>query len=505
MNLISIRFFIFCIIVIFIYYIVPKKFQWIILLISSTFFLFYNNFHIETVIQASVVLLSSYFSGILIEKNNNNSKNSKLFLIIGIAIILGQLIYLKYTNLFLNTANHIFAFLNLPYKFLMVERNSLIGISYYSLIMIGYITDIYRGVCIAQKNIFKCALFMSYFPILSSGPFIRYEESKDELYGKHKFSYERMCYGLVLILWGIFKILIISQRLGMYVDRVYSNLAIYSGLYTFIAVLFFPLQLYTNFSGSINIIMGVSEILGIQLPQNFTVPFASRTITEFWRNWHITLGSWLRDYVLYPLQKSNFIQNINKTCKNIFGKKVGKRISLYFSLFVMWLLIGIWHGGAYTYIIGSGLLQFLYILLEDILEPIVSKINKKLGINTNTFYYKLYQRIRTYLLFSFAMIFFRATSVSNALKIINSCLVWNPIIHIFMAGLDISDFTVLIISLIILFIVEKIQLKENAIQKLFNKNIFIRWGVLYLLIFSIMIFGCYGPGYNPADFIYRGF
>ena len=509
MNLTTFSFIIFGIITIVTYFVVPKKIRWFVLLISSIIFLFYDNFKISTIIQAIVVLVPTYFLGIYIYKYKD-TKKAKIFLIIGIIIILGQLIYLKYTNLFLNTFNNIFKLIHVNYKFNFVYRDSVIGISYFSLIMISYLIDIYRGICKPQKNIFKCALFMSYFPILTSGPFIRYDSVGEDLYKGHKFSYKSMCYGLVRILWGIFKILVISQRLGKFVDTVYANLQAYNGFYIVISAIFFTLQLYTNFSGSIDVIMGISEILGITLPENFHTPFFSRTITEFWRNWHITLGAWLKDYIFYPLLKSNFMQWLNKKCKNKFGKKIGKKISLYLSMLIMWILIGAWHGGAYTFIIGAGILQFIYIFLEDTLAPIASKVNKKIGIDSNTFSYKLYQTIRTFLLFSFSMIFFRAASVQQALQIIKNMFVWNPTILIdssslYNVGLDAYAFRLLIISLIVLFIVELLMRKMNVREKLFKQNVVFRWTVLYILIFTILIFGCYGIGYDPASFIYRQF
>ena len=273
---------------------------------------------------------------------------------------------------------------------------------------------------------------------------------------------------------------------------------------------FFTLQLYTNFSGSIDIIMGITEIIGIKLPENFKLPFFSKTITEFWRKWHITLGAWLKDYIFYPLQKSDIMQKLNTRFKKSFGKKVGKKMTLYLSMLIMWCLIGIWHGGAYTYIIGSGILQFIFIFLEDTLSPISKKINKKLGIKTDTFGYKLYQIVRTFTLFSFAMIFFRAESVRRALSIIKNMFVWNPYIlvdrnSLFLAGLDRWDFEVLILSLIVLFTVELLSRKCDIREKLFSQNIVFRWTILYLLIFSIIIFGCYGPGYDATTFIYRQF
>ncbi len=352
MNLISFTFLIFCIFTIAIYFIVPKKSQWVVLLISSVIFLFWNNLTIATLLQALLVLLSAYIFARLIEKYKDTSK-AKTFMLIGVFIILAILFHLKYVNLLISTINGILYMFGSKGQLALVERNSLIGISYYSLIMISYLIDVYRGNVKAEKNIFKCALFMSYFPILTSGPFVRYENMKNELYNGHEFDYKRLCSGLLRVLWGIFKVLVISLRLEAFINTVYGNLPNYNGVFTIVAVLFFPLQLYTNFSGSIDIIMGISEIIGIKLPENFTAPFFSKTLTEFWRNWHITLGGWLRDYIFYPLLKSNFMQKLGKNAKEKFGKEDGKKAPLYLSMLVMWLIIGIWHGGSYTFIIGS--------------------------------------------------------------------------------------------------------------------------------------------------------
>ncbi len=507
MSLVSLIFALFCVIVLAIYFIVPKKFQWIVLLLSSVFFLFYKNLTLGTILQAIIILLSAYIFGILIDKNNDVKKR-KRYLIIGILFILGVLIYLKYTNLFFVTCNNFFNLFNIDFNFELVTRNSLVGLSYYSLIMIGYLVDIYRGGCRAQKNIFKCALFMAYFPILTSGPFIKYDDVKDDLYKGHNFDYNRMVRGLLRTLIGVFKILVISERIASFVNTVYGNLSSFSGLYIFLAALLFTIQLYTNFSGSIDVIMGLSEVMGIKLPENFNTPFFSKTITELWRRWHITLGLWLKNYIFYPLLKSDFMQSLNKKCKDKFGKKIGKKIPLYLSMFIMWIIIGAWHNGAYTFIIGSGLLQFIIMVLEDTLEPVAIKVTSKLGINRNSIPYKIYQILRTYLLFSFTMIFFRATSVSNAIEIIKSIFInHNTTKVIFDLGTHIGkvEFLTFILAIISLFIIEFMNRKEDIRDRILKHNIIIRWLIIYILIFSIIIFGCYGPGYNPATFIYRSF
>ena len=310
---------------------------------------------------------------------------------------------------------------------------------------------------------------------------------------------ENIYLGIVRILWGLFKILVISERLNILVNTVYGNLNSYNSVAVIIAILAFPIQLYTNFSGSIDMIMGASKMLDINLPENFTSPFYSKTITEFWRNWHITLGLWLKDYVFYPLMKSNIIQSIGNFFKNKFNKNVSKKVTLYISMFIMWLLIGIWHGGAYTYILASGILQFIYMFLEDLLEPYAHKINTKLHINEESKGYKAYQITRTFILFALAMIFFRATSIGNGLDIFKSIFNGKGLINI---GLNTMNIIILIISLVILFVLDYINIKNNILEKINASSIEVKTIIICAFILIILTFGLYGIGFNASDFIY---
>lgn len=504
MELISFEFLFFCIISIFLYFIFPKKLKWFILLISSMFLLFYKNLSVFTVIQMLVILLTSYFGGLLIEKNEGK-KSSKRIFVLSILLIVAELVLLKYNRLIIVPLNALFNLIGIDYVINFNVSNSLIGLSYYSLIMISYLADVYWKLIKPERNMLKCALFMSYFPILFSGPFIKYEKTRDSLYGGNKFNYHNLCYGFVKILWGCFKILIISQRLALFVSNVYQNINgdIGVGVYSILAILFFPIQLYANFSGTIDIITGVSKIIGIDLPKNFNAPFFATSITDFWRRWHITLGEWLKNYIFYPLLKSNAIQKL-QTKINI------KKFSVYISMLIMWTLIGIWHGGKMTFIIGSGVLQFVFMFFEDLLKPITDKIFPKIGIDKSKFSYKLFCIIRTYVLFAMAMVFFRSDSINQAIEMFRSIFVYNPWVlldnnSIYLVGLDLLEFRILIIGVITLFIVDYLSTKGDVIEMLFSQNLVFRWMIIYILFFFIIVYGWYGPEYNPADFIYSNF
>lgn len=483
MGLTNITFFVFCLISLFLYYIVPRKYSYIILLLSSIYFLFYNDFTLSNLIYVLAVYLTSYLTGILIKKR---PKDKKLYMLLGVFVILGILIYLKYTNLFINTINILF-----KTNIALVTNTSPLGLSYFSLMMIGYIINAYYEDTKAEKNPFKLATFNIFFPTLTSGPFIKYEDIKDNIAERPKLDINNIFEGFIRLLYGLFKVLIISTRLNLFVTTIYSDITSYSAMVTLLSIFLYTFELYTNFSGSIDIIMGVSQMFGFTLPENFNNPFGSETITEFWRRWHITLGEWLRNYIFYPLLKSNIMQSLTKKCKTLFGKK-GKKIPTFISMFILWLLIGIWHGGEYKYILASGLLQFVFIFFEDI----TNSVNKK----SNKFTHVL-RTLRTFTLFSFSMIFFRASSVTEGIMIIKNLanFTGSNILNF----LSIFDYIVLGISLVILLVVDHyfISIKEN----LKKKDIPFKIGMICLLILVVLVFGKYGLGFNSSDFIYGKF
>lgn len=509
MNLSSFTFLAFLVVFILIYFIIPKKIQWIFLLLSSLLFMFYQNIHFIAIACVLSTLIIAYISAIFVEKYKD-SKKGLWSCIIGVLLVLTPLILFKYINFIGINIEYISHLFGGDYIWYTITTDVPIGISYYTLIMIGYIIDVYRKTCKAQTNILKCALFMCYFPQLTSGPVTRYSE-EHSLFKPHKFNYYTFTNGLIRILWGFFKILVISSRASIFVNGVYNDIVHYNGFYIVIAALLFTIQLYTNFSGSIDIIMGVSEIIGIELPENFQQPFFSKSITEFWRRWHISLGDWLRDFIFYPLLKSNIIQGMTKKLKSKLGKKWGKRIPIYIAMFILWTVIGIWHGGSYNYLIATGWIQFVYLVIEDISEPWMKKITAKLVINRDKFVYKIIRCMKTYIMFSFALIFFRAENISSAIAIIkNIFITWNPYVlydrtSLFIVSLDKMDFVVMILSIFVLFVVEWLQRTRNVRESLSRRNIIIRWTLLYTLIFVILIFGSYGPGYSTTEFIYQQF
>lgn len=481
MGLTNLTFFLFVIISLTFYYLLPRKYSYIGLLLSNIIFLFYNNFSIEKLVFVLVIFLTSFLSSILMV---HFEKKKKIALVVSIFIILFELIYLKYTNLFLTTSNIIF-----KTNFSLIKTSAPIGLSYYSLMMISFIVSSYYGE-IEEKNPLKIGTFMIYFPTLTSGPLIKYNNLKEKLDTRVKFDINNIFNGFVRSLWGLFKVLVISTRLNLFVSHVYANLDALNPIIILLAIFLYTFELYTNFSGSIDIIMGVSKMFGITLPENFKNPFASTTITEFWRVWHITLGDFLRDYIFYPLLKSKAMQNLTKKCKSLFGKK-GKKIPVFISMFILWLIIGIWHGGEYKYILASGILQFIFIFIEDLF----SSVNKKRSTIA-----RLICIIRTFTLFSLSMVFFRATNIQEGIDILKHLFIFNGDLTI--NFITIFDLIVILVSLIILLIVDN---KMYKVKEIINKSKELRLSIICTLILIVLLFGNYGLNFVASDFIYGKF
>lgn len=516
MTLISLNFFIFFLIIMLVYFILPGKIQWAWLLLASMYFYYTISEKSQFYIFIGIIILNWLFSLFLTEKTKYKRAIYITILITDIFI----LAIFKYSRFFLLIFESILYKINpninmeIVEKFVTVSENlSPLRISYFALIIIGYITDVYWEKFEPQKNPGKLLLFASYFPQMTSGPIVQYEMMQDNLWGeKHRFSYERMISGLERVIWGIFKKLVISERCSLVVNTIYDHYQVYAGLYIPLAASLFALQLYTDFSGLMDIVLGFSEILGITLPENFDTPFYSLNLSEFWRRWHITLGGFLRDYIMFPLQRSNFFRNMRKAFKKKFGKGYESKcnVPLFLALFVSWFLIGLWHGGGWNYIFGVGLYMWMVIVLGELLNPLFIKVKSILKINTECFSYRLFQRVRTFCLFAFGLSFFRAKTLKDGFMMWKSAFsLYNPWIlfdeSIFKLGLDRREVDICIFGVIILFTVSLIKQKEPVRKWINRQNYIFRLLVFGVMFGLVLTLGYYGSDFNAADFIYGRF
>lgn len=370
MSLTSLPFLCFFGVSLLIYYVIPGKFQWIGLLLYSLAFFLLSSTPYTLLYLAASILSVSLCADVIVMRNR---KYAKAALIVGLVINVGLLGLLKYSNFFIRTFNALCSVVHFPLSLPMLDLSVPLGISYYTLSVVGYLLDCYWGTISPQTSLGKTALFVGYYPQLTSGPVVRYKQVGEQLYERHIFDYQTVTFGLQRMLWGLFKKLVLSARLAILVDTIYSDPVMYPGLYIWLAAALFMFRLYTDFSGCIDIIMGASECYGIKLPENFRTPFFSRSVQEFWQRWHITLGGWMRDYILYPVLRTGALRRLTGWVKVRFGKKAARQIPSYLGMLCVWFLMGLWHGGAWKYVLGQGLWFWLMIVLSQVFEPLFKK------------------------------------------------------------------------------------------------------------------------------------
>lgn len=383
------------------------------------------------------------------------------------------------------------------------------GISFYTFQMVAYIMDCYKGKITPQKNFLKYTLYVSYFPHVVQGPIARYDQLGKQLFEEKTFDMDRIRDGSLLMMWGLFKKLVIADRLSPFVADVYGSYESYSGLLLFFTTVLFSIQIYADFSGCMDIARGVSEMVGIKLEQNFLHPYFSKTMPEFWRRWHVTMGSFFKDYVFYPVSVSKFSLNLNKNARNIFGANAGRIISSCFPVLIVWFLTGLWHGAAWTYIFW-GLFHGILIMLSTIFTDFNKKLSEKIHLNTESWWWKLIQMLRTFFLCTIGRIFFRAPTIGVAFGIFGKMFTsvgWKEVFssEILTHGIDKANFICVFIAMLILFIASCLQEKMVVREKIAALPLPIRWGFYYVAFFVLIIFGVYGPGYDAGSFVYERF
>ncbi len=476
MDFISVTYLLFLVLLVFIYYMTPKNKQWIVLLVFSV--IFYSCFSIKMWLGMLLTAVTTYTYA-------RFGKRSKGMLVLTIVFNIGMMLGLKAAASGLGIIQTI----GLDRLAILLP----VGISFYTLQTVAYMVDVYRGRIEPQKNFLKYLLFIIFFPQILQGPIPRYEELGSQLYSGHSYDEKKVQNGIYLILWGFFQKMVIADRCNIVVNQIFRNYDRYDGLYFWIAAILYSLQLYTDFAGCVSIAAGSAETLGVKLPQNFQHPYFAMSVKEFWHRWHMSLSSFLKDYVYIPLG----------------GNRKGK-IRKWCNLMLTFGVSGIWHGIG-THFLVWGLLHGFYQVMGEIMQPIKDKMMNMTGMVRNSFTHRLLARLFTCFLVMVAWIFFRAEHTSKALYITAHLFgEWNPWIlvsgDLYALGLKEEEWLLLILCIILLIIVARLHEKKISIRENFLKQpLFLRWIVLYVAFFVVLIAGVYGPGYDSAQFIYGGF
>ncbi|MFR5876189.1 MAG: MBOAT family O-acyltransferase [Eubacterium sp.] len=506
-----------------IYSIVPQKAKWCILLIGSYFFYFIAaKGHVIQLIAASIIV---WAIGLWLQKLNDDFKAKKkgmsrderkklkkkyasfkqAVLALGVISTLGILLVCKYSNFFIDTANVIF---NSNFENINIIQP--LGISFYTLQAISYITDISRGKYPAEKNPLRVSLYLSFMLTIVEGPVARYNQLGLQLNECKRFGTNDLVYGAQRVVWGLFKKIVIADRAAEFVNAVFNNSADYKGIAVAAAILFYTMQLYLEFSGVMDVVCGFGEMLGINLPENFNRPFFAKTINEFWQRWHITLGGWLRDYIFYPISLSKPFMSLSKSARKKLNSYYANLIPTAVALFFVWFANGFWHGSGWKYIV-YGLYYYVLMMIGLFLEPLFRKICSFIRIDRESKLFHVFQMIRTFIIVNIGMLIFRADDLKQA---------WSMFISIFEDisitavmpgqkngfGLDIKDYIIIIAGVIIVFTVSLLAEKGIDLRKKISKLPYIVKFIIYLImIFTVIIFGAYGEGYGVVDLIYANF
>ncbi|NLD20588.1 MAG: MBOAT family protein [Clostridiales bacterium] len=431
-------------------------------------------------------------------------KKKRVAVFITLATNFGVLAFVKYFRYYIELLVGIVSGIQLELGILIP-----LGISFYTFQTAAYIIDLYRGKIEADGNILKFALFVSFFPQIIQGPISRYDQLANQLYEGHRFSYTNFTYGMQLILWGFFKKLVIADRVAILVTEVFDNYTDYSGSIIFVTLLFYSIQIYADFSGGIDIARGVAQMMGIDMTHNFMRPYFSDSISEFWRRWHMSLSFWCRDYIFFPISLSKTFGKVGKSLRKVLGNRIGKLFPVLVAQMATFITIGLWHGAELKYI-AYGLYNGGIIILGLLLEPQLKATVNKLHINVESKGWKLFQILRTFLLIVIGRVFPKAASFSAAITMFLSIFKGNGGRAFgdvfFELGLGWCDFFIIFGCCIIWFTISYKQEKGVKIRKaLEEKPLLYRWGILFAGLVIVLIFGIYGPGYDAAAFIYRGF
>lgn len=487
MSYLSIGFVFFTLFTFILYNLFPKKIRWYVLLFASI--LFYSLYDTRYLFFMLFVSLSTYCTARFL----GNCKRKKLLLILCIGANVTLWFLLKCLPWLASTFNSIFqvtAPAETPVLFHIVP----IGISYYLLQAVGYVIDVYRGQTAPEHHYGKYTLFLSYFPTIVQGPISKYNQLKTSLCAGQRISFDEFRSSLVLIAIGIIKKMVVADRLNIFVNYCFTEYRDLYGIVLYVGALCYTIQLYMDFSGCVDICRGVSRLFGIELMDNFNAPYFSKSIKEFWRRWHISLSTWLKDYVYISLG----------------GSRAGV-LRKYLNLTITFLVSGIWHGAGFQFL-AWGLAHALYQIIGEITAPIRKFINKLLGIEENSIYHNIYKVVITFHLVLFAWILFRSTDLSAGIEYIS---------HMFSDfqpwalsdgtisdnGISFRQGTVIIFNILFISILDYIKKKKESCVSydIIKIHFFLRWGIYFLMVFDILFFGVYGSGYDLSGFLYGGF
>ena len=527
MSFVSAAFLGFLAVLLLLYYMLPgslRKYQWVLLLIGSIFF--YTVSGPKYLIFMAVTILSTYISARGIEavwvKQDAWSKEHKelpreekkahkakatrkaKWILIGCLLLnLGILAVIKYTDFVLENLNGIFGMDFALHHFILP-----LGISFYMFQSLGYVIDVYRRKYSAERNLGKAALFTSFFPQVIQGPISRFDDLSKTLFAEHRFDPQNFYFGMLRVAWGFFKKLVIADRLAPVIVTLSAADKEYTGVYVLANVFFYAIQLYADFTGGIDITIGVAKMFGIEVTENFDRPYFSKDIAEYWRRWHITMGTWFKDYIFYPLSVSGWMLKLSKWSRAKLGAALGKRIPVYLATIVVWFATGVWHGAAWNFIVW-GMINCLVLLVSQELTPLYRGFHKHVGFS-NTKFWDGFQIFRTFWLMGLIRILDVYRDVPRTFRMVGTIFTtpnWGALTDgsFLELGATAADLIVVAAGAVLMLCVSLWKGRRPLFESINAKPVAVRGFFLWALILIVVVFGTYGIGFDASKFIYNQF
>ncbi len=528
----SYGFFGFLLILFLLYYTIPRRFQWVLLLLGS--YLFYCISGPTNLVYILCTTLTTWYAARRIAANQQRQKaylrehkedlsreEKKSYRegqkkirrrwVAGCLLLnLAVLGVVKYTGFVIANLNGILHAFGGTVELTWASIALPMGISFYTFMAIGYLIDVYRETVPAEQNPFRFALFVSFFPQLVQGPIGRYGDLAPGLLGEHPFDAHTVTRGLQRMLWGYFKKMVVADRVLTAVTTIIGDTTAYSGAYILFGMVLYTVELYADFTGGIDITIGIAEALGIPMAENFHRPYFSKSLKEYWRRWHITMCSWFRDYLFYPVSTSKWMLKITKAARSRLGERVGKRIPVYLCSFTVWLATGVWHGASWNFIVW-GLANWVVLMLSEELEPLYAKFHARFpGLDNRNLPYKIFAVGRTFLLICVLNLFDITSSIGETFRALVSIftagnwpVLWDgSLLELGLTGLD---YGIAGVACIIMLAVSLVQRRGSVRDKIYAKPYPVRFVLWYGLFLIVLLMGAYGIGYDASQFIYNRF
>lgn len=504
MSLVSNIFLLFVAAAVVLYYLAPQKIKWVLLLIFSYLYYLSGDAKYVLFILFSTFVTYGFALGIeILRAKEASAKVQKRLLIVGMLMNFGMLGLIKYSGFFVENINLLF---HMDMKGLEILFP--LGISFFTFQSTGYLIDVYRKRIKAERNIFKYALFVSFFPQLLQGPIGRYERLAPQLYEPHAFQLHNISFGLQRIIWGFAKKMIIGDWAGVFVDSIWGDLDRFNGVVLF-GLFFYGIQLYADFSGAIDVVIGIGNLFGIQLDENFRRPYFATSMADYWKRWHITLGTWMMIYVFYPLSFSRWMTKFTRWSKKKFGRTNGRIIPIALADIIVFLLVGIWHGASWKYVM-FGFLNGGIIAFSELMGGNYRKWKTALHIKGDEAWYHVFVIVRTYIVVNLRWFFGRSDTLGQGFYMIRQAATHfepSQLLQV-SAGSGGTAFVpwallIIIVGCIVMVTVGAFQEKGYHIRESLARLPLPVTVCIYLLL--LVMIGMFGSTAAPRGFIYAQF